>query len=532
MLSRLASPIAAVSGLIGGTAESGKPAAASAPAGTDPSAYADEEIALTLEQFLEQQGGRFSVKLHVVSLVEFREAVGDRWRKLRDKVMMIAEATINKHLGQGNMASRQGEDLFVLVFPKLPEDQGRHRAFVIAKELGARLLGNSRFAAGEEPLVHVAALDPDEAIGPDGKLNLAALESAIATVRVDAPRGQPQQDLPAYLRGGGGAADEEGGLRAHLRPGEAASGEEQGLRAHLKPGEGPAAEEGPQELRYHMKPGEAPPAAAEAGLRRSLMPSQPSGEADAAEPEPPKPVAPPKPRLLPEHLTMAYRPGWVAAGESISAYLAQVQRHDKGKPATGERAFLGASGEEVAMMDCFAAKAVAAQLVAMRQKITLILPVHASSLAGPPLRDLRAILATVPHPVRILRLVIEVCGLPADGAHAAGLIQHIKEECREVVLRTGFQSLAGGLEATMAGLDLSMISAADRADDRLLSALAAFRDKAGQCGYLPYVWGLPSRAALNAAVAGDFAMVNGPALIKDVPEPNRLIPVPKAKLLG
>ncbi|HLO75102.1 MAG TPA: hypothetical protein VK196_01440, partial [Magnetospirillum sp.] len=107
-----------------------------------PARLTDDTFRLFTEQLAKEEEGAFQVKLHIVSLVEFREAVGDRWSKVADKVMMIAEGVINMHLGAGNIFGRQGSDFFVLLFRTCDNYEARRRSVIIAQELGTRLVGD------------------------------------------------------------------------------------------------------------------------------------------------------------------------------------------------------------------------------------------------------------------------------------------------------------------------------------------------------------------------------------------------------
>ena len=149
-------------------------------AGSD--SLTSEDFRLAMEQVLREDQGRFGTKLHVVSLVEFREAVGERWVRVSDKVMMIAEGVITKHLGSGNLFSRQGSDFFTLVFRTCGADEARMRAHAIAQELGTRLVGD-QFQGVDRPLALSAEMDLAEAIRPDGTLDHAAIQRAVGEKR-------------------------------------------------------------------------------------------------------------------------------------------------------------------------------------------------------------------------------------------------------------------------------------------------------------------------------------------------------------
>ncbi|NFV79493.1 hypothetical protein G4223_05145, partial [Magnetospirillum aberrantis SpK] len=68
-------------------------------------------------------------------------------------------------------------------------------------------------------------------------------------------------------------------------------------------------------------------------------------------------------------------------------------------------------------------------------------------------------------------------------------------------------------------------------DDALLAALAAFNAAAGKTRLGSYVWGVRRRKVIVGAVQAGFAMVNGPALMKNIAKPARQLPAPKSRFL-
>ncbi|MBF0335839.1 MAG: hypothetical protein HQL40_19725, partial [Alphaproteobacteria bacterium] len=199
--------------------------------------YADEEIRLSLDEFLANEAGRFGTKLYLISLQEFRVAVGDHWRRLEPRAVMISEATIKRHLGRGQNWGRKGAELFVLIFPNMPAEQATDLVTVIAAEIGRRLLGTSRFT-GVEPLARVATMSAQDAMA-GGALDVdimtkVMLETGTSVPPSDAP---PDMEQPAGRRAA--PEDEASG------PGE--------LRWHMRPGEHVEADDGP-ELRRSMMP--------------------------------------------------------------------------------------------------------------------------------------------------------------------------------------------------------------------------------------------------------------------------------------
>jgi hypothetical protein len=63
----------------------------------------------------------------------------------------------------------------------------------------------------------------------------------------------------------------------------------------------------------------------------------------------------------------------------------------------------------------------------------------------------------------------------------------------------------------------------------LLNKGKALLDLARKSGLGVYLWGVRRRALVVGAVQDGFAMVNGPALMKDLAKPAKTLPAPKAR---
>ena len=106
--------------------------------------------------------------------------------------------------------------------------------------------------------------------------------------------------------------------------------------------------------------------------------------------------------------------------------------------------------------------------------------------------------------------------------------------CKAVAVRTRLSEsrakLAADCGAALIGVDLSQLSPGERTDDSaLLGQLRRFREQAAGFGLGAYVWGARRRAVVVGAVQGGFALVNGPALMKDIAKPAKVLPAPKSR---
>lgn len=540
LLSRIAAPITKLmarqrSGLadmsvadaereMGLAEESARAAAANPPRSLTP-----EDFSMAIGQILSEDDGKFGTKLQVISLVEFREAVGERWDKIAGKVMLIAEGVINMHIGPGNIYSRQGIDFFVLLFRSCGAQEGRRRALVIAQELGTRLIGD-QFQSIELPLALAAELDMADALDPDGALNLAALEGAVDEMRSLIAETVADKTSRGWVPPATHRAQEPNGLRRHMLPStplpkepiappipkpDRASGSEQSR---------PAAKEPAWKLLEGRKQ-----ASATAWVeidRRDTGPTLSPG------PEP----------LSPEtQLSLLWRPSWVAAGETIGAYKAQVQRVD----AAGEPALEGARAyprDDVLSANTLDRYAIANAVRDFRtsesngNNSTAIIPIHWLTLSAGNRTDFLAPFADLSQASRSARVVIDLFGVPDDvtAKALAETLRAAKPLCRAVMLRgrlsTKWAQRAADCGAAAVGIDLAELAPDERTDDDdLLTALRQFHQTARKAGIGTYVWGARKRKVVAGAVQIGFGMVNGTALMKDIAKPAKLLPAPKAR---
>ena len=68
--------------------------------------YWDDSVALTLSNLVQETETRASGRVQVISLADFREAVGELWAKYQSRILLIAESTISRMIGKGNTRRR------------------------------------------------------------------------------------------------------------------------------------------------------------------------------------------------------------------------------------------------------------------------------------------------------------------------------------------------------------------------------------------------------------------------------------------
>lgn len=504
----------------------------------------DDSFTLTLEEMLAEDAGRFQVKLQIISLIQFREAVGEKWTRLSEKVMLIAEGVIAQHLGAGNVCGRQGQDFFVLLFRSVPHAEGRRRAVLIAQELGTRLLGN-QFIAGDQPLALAAELDLADAVGPDGRLKPAALADAIAATRAQIA----QTAARGNRRGPSLAVDGNGGF------GRATSSEQSGGAGDRPDRNAETAWAG----RTDYREGDAVDPRwkkLDAGTQR------PQTEPDwkpletnhkRARPEPEwkpletarrlpddRPDSPP-PMPLDATLSLSWRPTWMGATETLGAYQARIGRVDQPgqNPREGSRAYPSEGGDTALALDRAIIAGAVRELCAAdapSPRATLILPLHWTSVRSARRLSLLAPLADLTEGQRSGRVIFELFGLPDDLAtrDLNDTVVALRPLCRDVMLRVSLDqpraTRAADCRASAIGTDIDDLSAAEQADDDiLLDILAGLHQKADAAGLGVYAWGLRRRAIVTGTVMGGYSFINGPGLMKDLPRPARALPAPRSR---
>ncbi|WP_291721026.1 hypothetical protein [Magnetospirillum sp. 64-120] len=479
----------------------------------------DDDFRLAMEQVLREDQGRFGTKLHVVSLVEFREAVGERWAKVSDKVMMIAEGVITKHLGAGNLFSRQGTDFFTLVFRTCSADEGRLRAHTIAQELGTRLVGD-QFQGVERPLALSAEMDLTDAVLPDGSLNHAAIQRAV---------GEKRALIAAAI-----ADDTSKAWTPPASPPVARKPASPDL---------PHAVTGADKVKQAQDPGwvtmDTPKRIKETDTAWIILDTGPKPEPQAVAAPAIMPSAPPLTDA--SRLTLLWRPTWVSQPETIGAYVARVQRLDKpdGITLDGVLAYPRDDENSTQTLDRYCIGNAMRDFRASENAgngSSVVIPIHWATLAAENRMDILAPFADIPETVRQNRVIIDLFGIP-EQVSARVLMEAVaiaRPLCRSVALRTRLTDsrakLAADSGVAMIGVDLAQLSPAERADDAtLLGHLRRYWEQAQGFGLKTYLWGVRRRAVVVGAVQGGFAMVNGPALMKDIAKPSKVLPAPRSR---
>lgn len=423
-------------------------------------------------------------RVRAVSLGDFRETVGDKWARLADKVAIIVDNLIRRHIGTGNAWQRHGEDTWLLAFAAVDADEARRIVTLIAQEISRHLLGEG-CVSGERPLAVAACLSAATALGADGHVDGRVVRTALA-------------ETHAFVE-------------------------------HLDPN---ATDPGWQHIEAPVHRAiDAQPWTPIVVAKRHLLPS------------PWQTVGP----LTGEtRLSLLWRPTWVAENEAISAYCARVVRVDGDgrSPLEGGQAYPEGEGEDVTAFEidrfvtASAMRGLKAALLAGRSA-TVIVPLCWSSLRLDRRAALLPLFAELSADERQRHLSLEVFRIPddADAAMVAELTRFLQGLCGDVLLRVRVSSdllcRADELGGAKVGLDLSELRDEERMNDqRLLQTLESLQCSASQAGAGCYLWSARRRHVVGEVVGSGFDMVNGPGLMKDVGRPSAVMPAPRQRFVG
>lgn len=479
-----------------------KAAPANAAAGKVPRPTARSSVESAAE-WLEQMLARdpaIKAKLHVISLVEYRESVGEKWPRLIDKVGIIVDQVVRRHIGRGNTFCRDGEDCWILAFPELSPDDARRRTIAVVEELGRFLYGQQQGSGPDRPVALAAEIAVADAVGADGEFNAVCIAEAVDEVRAYvSTTGTP------YLPSGAG------------RSGPGANDPLKGWAT---------LDRGTDVRRDDMKwetiegTGVKKPAAY---LDPSIVGAIPAGAS----------------------LSLLWRPTWVAMGEAISAYGARVVRRDRegDEPIEGCRAYPMGDAATALALDRFVVNSAVRDIRAAARNApegapqpSVILPLSWESLASDQRNSVVFALSDLTQETRNTRLVIEIFHIP-DGTTTPELesvVSFVGGLCREVLVRTRLSarrtSVAAEIGVSMVGLDLSEFRPEDKmSDEQLLAVLERIQQETAKDGIGCYLWSARHRKVVGGVVQGGFEMVNGPGLMRDIPRPAVVMPAPKTR---
>ncbi|OAN56052.1 hypothetical protein A6A04_10815 [Paramagnetospirillum marisnigri] len=424
--------------------------------------------------------------LHIISLAEYRESVGDKWLRLGDKVAMIVEQVIRRHGGRETPFCRDGEDAWIVAFPNRSPDTARQCTRAMVEDLGRHLFGE-HMAAGGKSLALSAELSAAEAVDADGSLIPSRVQAAVTSRRTQGPQTVADSDNKWTSLGRSEQARKE-------------------------------------EMAWEV-------------MEASGTKKAPAFDPDMVGALPPG-----------AKLSLTWRPTWVASGEAISAYGARICRLDRegDEPIEGVRAYPPGDEKTALVLDRFVVSAAVRDILAAARsgneaanQASAIVPVSWSSLASDQRGSVIVPFSDLTQDIRNQRLVVEIFGIP-DGTTTPELeavVSYLRKLCREVLVRTRISakrsSLAAEIGVSMVGLDLSELRPEEKMDDEhLLESMERMHEATAKDGIGCYLWSARRRKVVGGLVQGGLEMVNGPGLMKDIPRPAMVVPAPRSRFVA
>ncbi|TAN59366.1 MAG: hypothetical protein EPN26_00060 [Rhodospirillales bacterium] len=152
-------------------------------------------VALALNDLLKKHP---KSRLQVISLKEYRTAIGEAWESRANTILMLSESTLRRHLNQVESCFKQGEDAFLLLMPGADDKESAKRAYDAAVQLGQKLVGE-KFTTGKQggvvPQVRIANVALADLVNADGRVDVGAVlalaEQAVAVTKA-APKTEPK----------------------------------------------------------------------------------------------------------------------------------------------------------------------------------------------------------------------------------------------------------------------------------------------------------------------------------------------------
>ncbi|MBI2241357.1 MAG: hypothetical protein HYU59_11220 [Magnetospirillum gryphiswaldense] len=461
-------------------------------------------------------------RLHVISLSDFRQAVGPKWDRLQGLVEVAFDTIIRRHVDiNKDVFTRLNGDIACLALPDANRSDARTRVANIAQDLGTHLFGDG-LVDGRRPQVLAANLSLDEALTAEGGMDHKAIERALAqSAAAVAAEAVKAKAPPAKARAGAVFAI-SGQQAAKLE-------EPDWFLPDQSPLRGADAPRPVMRQANHLGGADAKPAptwfddavkhlrGADAERQVMRIENAPQGGGASG-------------FSSESNLTMVWTPTWVTGRNEVAAFHARILRTDtvRGPTREGVHAYDGLVPIEVLTLDRFSAFQTAHELKHMhytRQRMGLTVPVHWTSLS-PKSRDfIRMPYEECPPDARRRLLKMEIFGLsPAvPQAILSRMFAPLEGLGCDVLVRLSLaapEMISQLPSARAVGVDLAELADDERVGDaELFQRLDIFRQTARQNRKACYVWGVRRRPLIVQLVKAGFSLVNGPGIMCDLAHP-------------
>lgn len=113
----------------------------------EPNPISGTQVEQRLRSMMTTDGTLTGGSLHLVGLADLKLKLGDRWNKLSERVHLVSQKAILRHLGPRDVFFRYDDTLYVLVFADLAPEQARLITAAIVEEIYRTLLGQADLAS-------------------------------------------------------------------------------------------------------------------------------------------------------------------------------------------------------------------------------------------------------------------------------------------------------------------------------------------------------------------------------------------------
>ncbi|GGF65574.1 hypothetical protein GCM10011332_19560 [Terasakiella brassicae] len=475
--------------------------------------FMSDDIAVSIEDIISEEDHEDIGKLHVLSMTEFHQALGDTWDKREDKIFRLTEGVMRDRVGQGNRWEHQSQEIYIMLFPTLSEIEADARAYDIAEEVGRKIIGD-RFDGERRPLVRVAGVDPKDALKEDGSLNIEFLEKA---GRAGEAAGNAKE------KGANDNTQEKTPQKTSIDPQQQTHDPKED-KTNWKEHHLAHAENNP-----HWQKGQKKPSSMSEAQwvqlqreRKETSKDEPQWVVMSKEKEEKSTNPPLLPKDKPTY-AVEYAPCWERDSQSLRLYRARFcYTSPTGQKLEGSKAYGKANNQQKLKTDLWVLQQAAKALFSFNtQNIVtpVFIPIHSPSLRGENLQAVLETLAKFTLPLRERFLIIEILD---DGHWTTDDLQHTCTALNSVVNGTALTLNAENKFATplcnelnWVGIDFSILNSKNGISlpqlENRLTEITALDAK-------PYALGLRRRDQVNDMLEIGMELINGAALVRNTPK--------------
>jgi len=501
--------------------------------------FMSDDISVSIEDIISDEENEDIGKLHVLSLTEFHEAMGDTWDAREDKIFLLTEAVLRDMIGKGNRWEHKSKEIYIMIFPALSEMDADARAYDIAEELGRKIIGE-RFDGSRRPFVRVAGVDPKDALSEDGTLNIEALEQA--------GRSGQSAGSEEELKANKGTINLANGNGSELEQKTTASQDENGTwhknqhtseehdtdwhkqnHAHAE------TDTNWKDRHQASEMMSRDPKWKEQHQKDELKDDDGPQWVSMSTKEPVQDIKP-APAKTKSKYAMSYAPCWDRATESLHIYKALLNYNGKnGQTLEGHAAYAGhKTVEQRFKIDYWVMQNTAKTLFPLASRkieTPVFIPVHSSSLRGTLCEMFFKNLINFTNDLRQSYFIIEILD---DGQWKDNDLKDVIERLKILVHGIAFNTCAENNFQTpniqgigWIGIDLSSLNEASGISPERLNALQA---EVKSLGAKTYIFGLKRRAQIKDMLELGAELISGVALVKSTDKLRPPFNLPIARL--